>query len=419
MNENVVTKSDKEDQKLSFTIIFFFIIQSANSSIKTILTNLGADINLEISILSGVLILVMLFISMRYVLKRHPSIVAKSYMLFLIVYLISIAMNLWSNMPINVLLKESMLWTMVWWLPMGLIIYSVRNKEILYRTLLKWSYLLSAITLSSLYAYFNSIFILQTTSGNYNMSFSYLLLLPLLMHLNEVFEKKSPKNVAWLAIEVVAILVYGTRAAIMCIAIFMFLKIVWGGQNAKKEMTVVVLSGLLVVAFIFGAAAFYEDLESAGYTSRTLEMFTSGTMSVSQGRDELRQFSLELIWERPVFGYGLGGEYAVLFEKAYGLSANSSNFSSLTPHNGILQLMMNFGILIGTLLSVVLIRSIFYIKKVKDRYTKTVLIILCSIYIIPSLTVGDGIFVKPGIALFVFLILNWYQNRKKIKKTSL
>jgi O-antigen ligase len=213
--------------------------------------------------------------------------------------------------------------------------------------------------------------------------------------------------------------VYGKRDAILCIAIFIFLKIVWGGQTAKKEMTVVVLSGLLVVAFIFGAAAFYEDLESAGYTSRTLEMFTSGTMSVSQGRDELRQFSLELIWERPVFGYGLGGEYAVLFEKAYGLSANSSNFSSLTPHNGILQLMMNFGILIGTLLSVVLIRSIFYIKKVKDRYTKTVLIILCSIYIIPSLTVGDGIFVKPGIALFVFLILNWYQNRKKIKKTSL
>lgn len=405
MNDYIITKSDKVDEKLSFSIIFFFIIQSANSTIKSIFPNWGASTDSMLSMISGAVILVMILNSMRYVIKQHSKMVVWSYLLFFVVYAISIVMNISWNMPIEVLLKESMLWTMVWWLPMGLIVYSIRNKEVLYRTLLKWSYVLSFVTLLSLIAYFDSLQ-LGLTRGNYNMSFSYLLLLPLLIHLNEVFEKMSVKNIIWLIVEVVAILIYGTRAALMCIAVFMFFKIISGGLNPTKRAFIVIFSTVLIMSFFLGAGTLFEDLEKAGYTSRTLEMFTSGTVTSSTGRDELRGYAIELIGERPLFGYGLGGEFAVLFEKAYGLSAQYSNFSSLTPHNGILQLMMNFGVVIGGILSLWLILTIFKINRVKDKNTKTLLFLLCSVYIIPALIVSDGIFIKPGIALYVFLFLN-------------
>lgn len=415
MNDYIITKSDKVDEKLSFSIIFFFIIQSANSTIKSIFPNLGASTDSMLSMISGAVILVMLLNSMRYVIKQHSKMVVWSYLLFFVVYAISIVMNISWNIPIEVLLKESMLWTMVWWLPMGLVVYSVNNKEVLYRTLLKWSYALSFITLLSLYAYFNALQ-LNLTRGNYNMSFSYLLLFPLLIHLNEVFEKSDMKNIIWLAIEILAILVYGTRAALMCMAVFMLFKVVAGGLSKRKKIFITFFSAFLVVSFLLGAGTLFENLENAGYTSRTLEMFTSGNISTSSGRDDLRKYAIELIKERPLFGYGLGGEFAVLFEKAYGLSARYHNFSSLTPHNGILQLMMNFGVVVGSVLSIWLIVTIFRINKIKEKNTRTVLIILCSVYIIPSLTVGDGIFIKPGIALYIFLFYNYcYSNVKYVK----
>lgn len=406
MNDFIFTKSDKEDEKLSFSIIFFFIIQSANSSIKNIVTGLGPDVESWLSIISGVVILLAILSSMRIVVGRHPSVVVKSFIIFTALYAISIIMNMARNMPVSVLLRESMLWTLVWWLPMGLIIYSIRNKEILYRTLLKWSYLLSAVTLLSLISYFRAITLQNLSRGNYNMSFSYLLLFPLLIHLNEVFEKMSAKNLIWLVIELTAILLYGTRAALMCMAVFMVFKIVAGGLSTQKKIFVVVFSAVLVISFFLGAGTLYEDLEKSGYTSRTLEMFTSGTVSSSAGRDELRGYAIDLIKERPLFGYGLGGDFAVLYEKAYGISVMHGNYSSLTPHNGILQMMMNFGVLIGLILSLWLIITLFKINGVKDTNTKTVLILLCSVYIIPALTVSDGIFVKPGIALYIFLFFN-------------
>ena len=406
----------KKDRWLSTSIMFFFIIQSANSTLKSIFTELGDAVNSSISALSGIIILLILIKSLKYVFKRHPSTVIRSYLLFILIYSLSIIMNIERGMPVNVLLKESMLWTMIWWLPMGLIIYSIYDSRILYQIMVKWSYLLSVITLLSLIAYFNTLQSLPDGSGNYNMSFSYLLLLPLIIHLNEVFEGRYTKNVLWLVIEAIAILVYGTRAALLCIAVFMIFKVLFGGLSTRQKTIVIFLSSIIVVAFVLNAKILFADLESAGYSSRTLEMFTEGRVSTSEGRDMLRLYSISLIEERPLLGYGLGGDFAVLYEKAYGLSAKSGEFSSLTPHNGVLQLMMNFGVIIGSILSLALILSIFYIRKIKDKDAKTISIILCSIYIIPSLTVGDGIFIKPGIALYIYLILNCYYSNKNKRK---
>ena len=304
---------------------------------------------------------------------------------------------------------------------MGLIIYSIRDKSVLYNTLVKWSYLLSIVTLLSVFSYFTAITQMNQQlldKGNYNMFFSYMLLLPLIIHLNEIFEHRGGKNYIWLIIEFVAILLYGSRGALMCILAFLLMKVLLDRSSVGAKWGVIGFSTVAVVAFVIGANIVFQDLADVGLTSRTLEMFTEGTVSQSEGRERLMMYSIDLIKDRPLFGYGLGGEFYVLYEKAYGV-AKSGDFSSLTPHNGILQLMLNFGFFIGGIISLLIIFTIPSIRKVKDEKARNLLIILCAVYIIPSMTVGDGIFIKPGIALYFFLLLNNNKHQHNIRITYL
>ena len=419
MTGNQDMLNDKIDEKLSFSIIFFFIIQSANSTIKTVFPNLGNGFNAALSIGSGLVILYMLLSSMKEVYKMHPFVLIRSYALFGVIYIISIIQNVMRGAPIDVLLKESMLWTMVWWIPMGLICYSIKNRLILYRTMLKWSYVLSVVTLLSVYAYFMNIIdvnVEMLNRGNYNMFFSYMLVLPLIIHLNEIIDNRNIKALFFFLFELIGILVYGSRGALLCVVSFSILKFLIGGLKTITKFRLSVLVILLVSAFLLGVSAIAEDLEDAGLTSRTLEMFIDGSVSESDGRGSLRTYTMELISERPLLGYGLGGEFSELYSKAYGVPAKPGEYSSLTPHNGFLQLILNFGICVGLIVCIIIVIPILWIRQVRDMNCRILLIILFSVYIVPSLTVSDGIFIKPGIALYLFLVLRWCHDLRKESK---
>lgn len=412
--------SEKIDNQLSVSVIFFFIIQSANSSIKTLFPNLGDGIDAALSGLSGILILALLIKSMKIVVKLHTWLTVRSYLLFLIIYLISIVQNLLRGAPLSVLISESMLWTLVWWLPMGLIAYSVNDKHILYRTIVKWSYLLSVVTLFSFIAYVRNIIqvnVEMLNRGNYNMFFSYMLVFTLVIHLNELIDQKLKRVIPWCLVELVAILSYGSRGAILCLVSFLLLKFLMGGLRLSQKVRIVSFVSLIGIVVFFLGASIVEDMDDVGMTSRTLEMVTGGDVAVSDGRDDLRKYTYELIADRPLLGYGLGGEFYELYQKAYG-PALDGEFSSLTPHNGFLQLFLNFGVLMGSLIGLAILYSIILIWRVRDYDVKTLLIILASVFVVPSLTVGDGIFTKPGIALYLFVFLSCFNNLSKNKSLS-
>lgn len=414
-------KSETIDRKLSFTIIFFFIIQSANSTIKTNFPELGDGVNSALSALSGIIILFLLLKSMKIVVKSHFNLVARSYVLFTTIYLLSFVQISLRGAPVGVMLKESMLWTMVWWLPLGLIAYSVNDKKILYQTLTKWSYLLSVVTLLSLYGYYiNLIELSVTQSGksNYNMFFSYMLVLTMVLHLNEVIDSKKKLAAFFCVIELAAIIIYGSRGAFLCIAAYFVLKFLMGGLKTRSKVKLSIAVGMMAAIFFIGINALNKDIEDVGLTSRTLEMFTEGRASESDGRDKLRKYAIELIEERPFLGYGLGGEFSEMYEKNYGSISRGEEFSSLTPHNGFLQLMLNFGIVIGLLVGSIIALSLLVIPHVKNIQTRELFIIFFSLYIVPALTVGDGIFTKPGIALYLFMVLRWHHDVKQKRMLS-
>jgi len=409
------------DEKLSFYVILFFIIQALNGSIKSILPFLDEDIQSKMSLLAGGILLLVMVKSLRYVFKRSHVILVKSYILFLILYFFGIIQSLMRDDPINLLLSASAFWTFVWWLPMGLFVYSIRDKNILYKVLLKGSYILSLILFLSLIPVVlkSSIFAYEK---DYNMFFSYMLVFPLLLHLNEYIRGKNKIILIFCIIELFAIVLYGSRGALLCVFSFSMLKIFYGQINYFQKVLIPSVLFTIIILFTASADYFVKVLSEYNLSSRTLEKLAAHDMQ--GGRDYIWEAGIQLIQERPILGYGLGGEFYQMTYQAsevLGRGRVVSEVEDLTPHNGFLQLMLNFGVFVGLSIGLYILFSILKLKTKDNSHIKDLLIITFSVFIIPAMTVSDGIFIKPGIAIFLYLMINYkkeilYEKVKRISK---
>lgn len=413
---NYCNKSDKNDIVLSNSIMFFFIIQSANSSIKTIFPDLADSYGGIISAISGILIIMFLFKSLLIVWKRNAHAVVVSYLLFGVIYGVSLFLNISRSAPIDALISESLVWTMLWWIPMGLTIYSVRNKAILYERMVKWSYLLSFVTLTAMISYVSNIINLNMSSlnrGNYNMFFSYMLVFPLIIHLNEIIDKRGKINILFFIIEFGSILINGSRGALLCIGGFLFLKFFLGKMSVGNKIKLSFLTIIAAGTLYFGSQLIFSELESYGITSRTIEKIAGGEGAESDDRWEMFGYAIDFIKEKPILGYGLGGDFHVMYQKVHGTAPLNVKDATLTVHNGFLQILMCFGVFFGAIAIFIFWRPPFLFPKIKEPDTRIILVILFSVFIIPNFTTGDGVFVKPGIALYIYFFYNWYNNRNK------
>ena len=125
---------EKWDRRISFYVIFYFIISAFNSVIK-LLFQLSEYWWSMISVICGILIIIPMLYSINQVYKRSKRILLNSILLFLVIYLFSIFQSVLRNEPIDLILEGTALLTFAWWIPIGTFTYSVINKKILYDTL--------------------------------------------------------------------------------------------------------------------------------------------------------------------------------------------------------------------------------------------------------------------------------------------
>ena len=180
-NSDIIIRQDK---RISFCVILYFIVSAANATIKTVLP-ISDSLWKPISILFGLIIVSFFCFNFRAVIRRASKLFIGSVMLFVLLYLISIVQSTESGYPIDLIISGSAFNTFIWWIPIGVFAYSVYDKKILYHTLLNGSYIITIILTFSLFGH-------QVVYGNeYNLFFSYSLILPLLLHLNEFFKTKK------------------------------------------------------------------------------------------------------------------------------------------------------------------------------------------------------------------------------------
>ena len=407
--------NNKHDKRISFYIIFYFIAITFNGTIKNVLS-ISESYWSTLSIITGVAIVLTMLLNIKIVYERSSKILFFSFFIFLFLYSVSVIQATIFDYPIKFIWKYSAFIQFAWWIPVGVFAYSIYNKRILYEVLLKGSYFISAIlTLSFI------LFVMGKSSGHdssYNMFFSYSMLLPILLHISEFFRQKKILMLFLAIVETFQVLIYGARGPLFMVIIFILIMTFFFIAKLKKVYVLILVLIGLIAYLNFNTIIFdvNNHLNKYGINSRTLSLIISDEISNKSSREIIWSASEQLILEKPILGYGLGNEYYAIGKRVNVIE----DTGIVSPHNGLIQLMLNFGLIIGGALGFFIIISFFKSAKIKDFYLRVLLFVFFTAYIIPSITVGDGIFTKPGVAVYIYLFIGeFYRNKSKIKKMLL
>lgn len=410
----MIGREEKIDKRLSNSIVAFFVIQSLNAVVKTVGT-FPMSFQGIISLISGAGIMLFLLSGLLFAIRRSAAVMIMSLIFFIFAYSISIFLSMFiRNEPIDLLIHDSALWTFAFWIPIGVYTYSIKDYRILYKAFYEGSFIIG-ILMCITFIWFIIVGV-SSDATEYNMFFSYTLILPLLIHINEYIERKKVWIGLLAILELFAIVMYGSRGAVLCLIAYLILKLFTAQMSLGKSLFYLITI-LCIVILGYELYINQEIFESIGLHSRLLSKIELG--EATSGRNYVWKAGLIMVSEKPILGYGIGGEYygmTRLCERFTGIYVDE--VSSLSPHNGIIQLMLNFGVPIGLSISLWIILSILKLKNYKDPIVIDLFIIMFSSYIVPSMTVGDGIFIKPGIAIFIYMALrakHYYYEQNKYK----
>lgn len=166
------------------------------------------------------------------------------------------------------------------------------------------------------------------------MSFAYYGLLPVIVLFFN--RRESLLNAVLFSIGVFSILIIGSRGALMTMILFLLLyfilkPLIIGGRTTALILTLLLVPVFLVVDFNSIVNSINAQLESIGFTSRTLTKYLSGVddFSSSSGRDEITSLAFQNL---KVLPDGLWGD---------------RQYSDVYVHNWILEVLLDAGIVIG------------------------------------------------------------------------
>lgn len=237
--------------------------------------------------------------------------------------------------------------------------------------------------------YFRGTFVIL----DYNMSFSYGCLLPMVA----LYRKKKKYSIIASIFLFLIVLSIGSRGAAIIFVICLFFDIM---QNNKK----LILPMIILVSVIFTCIPiFVSYLEAIGISSRTLAHFTSGEMFQYDSRESLNDISIDAIINNP-FGVGLWGDRIVL--KGEGAYA----------HNIIVEMLLNWGVLLGFIIIIGFVVKFIQLYLHSNKINKNRLVVYLLVCIGPFMA-SNSYLISPEFGIFcgLFYLLSTQNTKPRIQ----
>lgn len=177
---------------------------------------------------------------------------------------------------------------------------------------------------------------------DYNMNEAYNLLPSVMYLIYYAFMNKKFRY--WLLVFIGIIFEFrqGTRGPILCIIIFLGAGIIYSiakTENILRKLFGIILVGLVVIALVFtdvllnAAIALSNSFKEAGYSTRIFDYFIEGMIDDDSGRAIIQSKIISAIETSPAFGYGVFGDRLFI--------------GGSYPHNLLLEIFCQFGIVVG------------------------------------------------------------------------
>lgn len=330
-------KQIKEDKKISTAIMSSVAILTIQYFILVFFNLMGTEAGSIVQLTFKGLVGLLYLIALPSVLKRNRLKFMATYFMAIFIFIFNYAIfgENW------IYLKTIVFPLFFTCLPSLIYAYSIENWDILKETMKKVSNIVFVVgTLIGILVFTGS-----STVGSYSMSLSYYILLPAIMFMDEFVDKKTIKSGIKLTVAMIVILALGSRGAVMCFGVFIILKLIKRIKNitSAKAMLYIILFSLVILGIMLFdeiLGIINETLISYGIHSRTLALFLQGGVYLS-GRDTLYEDVFNEILNKPFLGIGLAGDRLII--------------GGGYVHNIFLEILANFGFILGGFLIVFLI----------------------------------------------------------------
>lgn len=325
------------DKKISFAIILQFCMLITNYTFKQLFKITDSNIRTMISGIFMALVGIYFISIIKVVFSRIGKAFINSYLISLIIILFNMLF-----FPNNFqYLLEISFYLLLICMPIFLYYAAIEDKSILLEMLIKSSYYQMMIGI---------IFFIATdfSVARYDMVFSYLILVPVEILLYKMYSDFNIIDILLFFVGLMMIIIMGSRGPMLSLAIYWILLVIKHIHNSENMVRYFIAFFLFVtiiriIWLNFDIMVLKLDLilRNMGFSSRTLSIFLSDSVDFSSGRINIYSFIIGCIKERPFLGYGLAGDRVLL--------------GGTYPHNIFLEILVQFGIIIGSLIIVLII----------------------------------------------------------------
>ncbi len=388
IDENIIG-----DKKISVAIMSSFAILTMQYLILTYFNLIGTSYASRVQLLSKVFVGLFYIVALPTVIKRNKGMFLWGYILSLLVFLLNYIFFIKNR----IYLKKIIFPYFFTCLPSLIYSFSINDWNVLRRVMKKTSILVFIIGSTIGIMVFTKI----VSIGRYSMPLSYYMLLPTIVYIDEFLDNFNIKSVLIVLVSLFIILALGSRGPIMCIGVFIILKVI----NTRKKINYKAISiFFIIIAFLFVILIYFEIILDSlynlllqlGIRSRSIELFLTDDIYLS-GRDHIYGDVIQGIRSSPIFGIGLLGDRQVT--------------DGRYTHNIIIEIIANFGIIIGSVLVLLLMFVSFKILFSKNKEQSSFFAMWFSIGVV-HLMVSSTYLTDYKFWIFLGLAARAMQNNK-------
>ena len=299
--------------------------------------------------------------------------------------------------------------------PLFLLLLIMRDFNLLMKYLLKGSLLVLCLAITL----FLFLLLIKSSKPVDYMSFAYMMLSPIIICFVEGW-RKNKKLLIWPIVSSFILFVIGCRGALVTLLVFLmlcFCKYYLFNKISMKYLVIKIffLVGAFLIVFNMGTLLrqLSDILVQVGFSSRTLEFMLLGNdvFIQSEGRNMIWNQAIENVG---ILGKGLFGDRTVLLDEY---------LNPIYPHNFILEILVDFGMILGSVLLVIFAavvgKALLVSLKSGDSQQIQMSFAMISVFLVRHM-VSASFLTSLDFWFYIGLTLNWitYRNYYDDYKTK-
>lgn len=249
----------------------------------------------------------------------------------------------------------------------------------------------------------------QVISTSYDLGIGYNVIFITCILLCSYLEKRKIVDLVAMVYSLFLVLGNGSRGALICFFLCIVLLVVskskkkWTWKQKLGILGLILLMIMFIVDFNTIIVAIGRGLSGIGLQSRTITSMLTGTLTDDNGRDRITAYAIEAIKAGGIIGLGAFGDRPFI----------APHFWWGYSHNIVLEMLCDFGIIIGTILLLLLVielrRILLAPKGDAFRYLYIVMLSACG-----KLVISDTFWGYPQFwaLLGVLIMYQRFEDKK-------